>query len=86
VKKADEIWNDTDGKIDMPAAGVGTGGRINGVSAVIKKRKQGFKTMAEEPRHPFPAYQAGLPSGQACRLPNVLKTIKANRRYPAGYR
>ena len=46
---AEEIWNDTDGKIDMLVAGVGTGGTITGVSEVIKKRKPEFKAIAVEP-------------------------------------
>lgn len=46
---AEEIWNDTDGKIDILVAGVGTGGTITGVSEVIKKRKPGFKAIAVEP-------------------------------------
>lgn len=46
---AEEIWNDTDGKIDMLVAGVGTGGTITGVSEVIKKRRPEFKVIAVEP-------------------------------------
>ncbi len=46
---AEEIWDDTDGKIDIFVAGVGTGGTITGVSEVIKKRKPGFKAIAVEP-------------------------------------
>jgi cysteine synthase A len=46
---AEEIWNDTDGKVDIFVAGVGTGGTITGVSEVIKKRKPGFKAIAVEP-------------------------------------
>ena len=46
---AEEIWNDTDGKIDILVAGVGTGGTITGVSEVIKQRKPGFKAIAVEP-------------------------------------
>jgi len=46
---AEEIWNDTDGKVDILVAGVGTGGTITGVSEVIKKRKPGFKAIAVEP-------------------------------------
>ena len=46
---AEEIWNDTDGKIDILVAGVGTGGTITGISEVIKKRKPGFKVIAVEP-------------------------------------
>lgn len=46
---AEEIWLDTDGKVDILVAGVGTGGTITGVSEVIKKRKPGFKAIAVEP-------------------------------------
>jgi cysteine synthase A len=46
---AEEIWKDTDGKIDILVAGVGTGGTITGVAEVIKKRKPGFKAVAVEP-------------------------------------
>lgn len=46
---AEEIWNDTDGKVDILVAGVGTGGTITGVSEVIKKRKPDFKAIAVEP-------------------------------------
>ncbi len=43
-----EIWNDTDGKVDIFVAGVGTGGTITGVSAVIKQKKPEFKAIAVE--------------------------------------
>jgi cysteine synthase len=46
---AEEIWADTDGKVDMIVAGVGTGGTITGVAEVIKKRKPSFKAIAVEP-------------------------------------
>ncbi|MCS6851172.1 MAG: cysteine synthase A [Gemmataceae bacterium] len=46
---AEEIWRDTDGKVDILVSGVGTGGTITGVSEVIKKRKPGFKAIAVEP-------------------------------------
>lgn len=46
---AEELWNDTEGKLDILVAGVGTGGTITGVSEVIKKRKPGFKAIAVEP-------------------------------------
>jgi len=46
---AEEIWADTDGKVDILVSGVGTGGTITGVSEVIKKRKPSFKAVAVEP-------------------------------------
>ncbi|HQI27554.1 MAG TPA: pyridoxal-phosphate dependent enzyme, partial [Sedimentisphaerales bacterium] len=46
---AEEIWRDTDGKVDILIAGVGTGGTITGTAEVIKSRKPGFKAIAVEP-------------------------------------
>jgi cysteine synthase A len=46
---AEEIWRDTDGKVDFVVAGVGTGGTITGVAEVIKSRKPSFKAIAVEP-------------------------------------
>jgi cysteine synthase A len=46
---AEEIWKDTDGKVDTLVAGVGTGGTITGVGEVIKQRKSGFRCIAVEP-------------------------------------
>jgi len=46
---AEEIWNDSDGKVDILVSGVGTGGTITGVAEVIKKRKPSFKAIALEP-------------------------------------
>ncbi|RKY74137.1 MAG: cysteine synthase A [Candidatus Latescibacterota bacterium] len=46
---AEEIWRDTDGKVDILVAGVGTGGTLTGVAEVIKKRKPEFKAIAVEP-------------------------------------
>jgi cysteine synthase A len=46
---AEEIWRDTDGKVDILVSGVGTGGTITGVSEVIKKRKPTFRAIAVEP-------------------------------------
>jgi cysteine synthase len=47
---AEEIWSDTDGKVDILVAAVGTGGTITGVAELIKKRKPAFKAVAVEPR------------------------------------
>ena len=57
---AEEIWNDTDGKIDILVAGVGTGGTITGISEVIKKRKPSFKAIAVEPEA-SPVLSGGQP-------------------------
>ncbi|HEY86649.1 MAG TPA: cysteine synthase A [Dehalococcoidia bacterium] len=46
---AEEIWRDSDGKVDLLVSGVGTGGTITGVAEVIKLRKPGFKAIAVEP-------------------------------------
>jgi cysteine synthase A len=46
---AEEIWRDTDGKVDILVAGVGTGGTITGIAEVIKPRKPSFRAIAVEP-------------------------------------
>lgn len=46
---AEEIWRDTDGKVDIVVGGIGTGGTITGVGEVIKARKPEFKVVAVEP-------------------------------------
>jgi len=46
---AEEIWRDTDGKVDILVAGIGTGGTITGVSEVLKARKPSFHAIAVEP-------------------------------------
>jgi cysteine synthase A len=46
---AEEIWNDTNGLVDVLVSGVGTGGTITGVSEIIKKRRPSFKAIAVEP-------------------------------------
>lgn len=47
---AQEIWNDTDGKVDILVAGVGTGGTITGVGEVLKQKKNTVQVIAVEPR------------------------------------
>jgi cysteine synthase A len=46
---AEEIWRDTDGKVDFIVAGVGTGGTLTGIAEVIKARRPSFKAIAVEP-------------------------------------
>jgi cysteine synthase len=50
LTSAEEIWNDTDGKVDILVSAVGTGGTITGVAEVIKKRKPSFRAIAVEPK------------------------------------
>ncbi|MGB9642719.1 MAG: cysteine synthase A [Candidatus Ratteibacteria bacterium] len=57
---AEEIWNDTDGKVDILVSGVGTGGTITGVAEVIKKRKKSFRAIAVEPEA-SPVLSGGTP-------------------------
>jgi cysteine synthase A len=55
-----EIWEDTDGQIDVLVSGVGTGGTITGISEFIKKRKPAFKAIAVEPEN-SPVLSGGRP-------------------------
>jgi cysteine synthase A len=57
---AEEIWRDTDDKVDFVVAGVGTGGTITGIAEVIKKRKPSFKAIAVEPAK-SPVISGGAP-------------------------
>ncbi len=75
---AEEIWQDTDGKVDILVVGVGTGGTITGVAEVIKKRKPGFKTIAVEPAD-SPVLSGGKPRGHQIQgigagfIPEILR-------------
>jgi cysteine synthase A len=57
---AEEIWNDTDGKLDFFVAGVGTGGTLTGCGEVFKRRNKGVKIVAVEPKD-SPVLSGGKP-------------------------
>lgn len=57
---AEEIWNDTNGKVDILVAGIGTGGTVTGVGQVIKSRKPDFRIVAVEPEE-SPILSGGEP-------------------------
>jgi cysteine synthase A len=73
-----EIWEDTDGRVDVLVAGVGTGGTITGIADAIKKRKPEFKAIAVEPEN-SPVLSGGRPGSHKIQgigagfVPEVLR-------------
>jgi cysteine synthase len=76
---AEEIWRDTDGLVDILISGVGTGGTLTGIAAVIKDRKPGFQAIAVEPIN-SPVLSGGKPGPHKIQgigagfVPPVLET------------
>ena len=73
---AEEIWRDTDGKVDAVVAGIGTGGTITGIGQVLKSRKPEIKIFAVEPAA-SPILNGGKPGGHPIQGigPNFIPPI-----------
>ena len=76
---AEEIWRDTDGKVDFVVSGIGTGGTLTGIAEVIKSRNPNFKAVAVEPAR-SPVLAGGQPAPHKLQgigagfVPSVLNT------------
>ena len=96
---AEEIWRDTDGKVDILVAGIGTGGTITGVGEVIKARKPSFRCVAVEPDaspvlsggekgpHPIQGIGAGfVPAVLNTRIYDEIIRVKSDDAFQTAHR
>ena len=86
---AEEIWNDTDGAVDIFVSGIGTGGTITGAGQVLKSRKPGLKVIAVEPAdspilsggNPGPAQDPGHRRGFCAKDPRHPHLRRSRHRH-----